>query len=297
MTTPPGWYPDPGQIPHHPPQERWWDGNAWTDNQRPAAGFSAAPPPPPPGAGRGPLIAGIVGGVVLLAALGVGAVLLVGADDDSGSEAKPPGSAAPREPESEEPPTEEPPSEDPEQPGVPTAPPDGERVLPATGVRLPVLNGWKESEGSHGASVGIGTYKCPGDKHERCLRGGSSILVTPDDGAVKDVAESDVKKNAAQAYNPDTYGGITSHKVLKKGKVKVAGQDGYRVRWRIENKTEPDAYVESVAFEHPDGSGKMLVVRSGFDIHKDAPPVSDMDKLVDGVSRGSSDEDGTTEHV
>ncbi|MEU1098398.1 DUF2510 domain-containing protein, partial [Streptomyces sp. NPDC005877] len=42
MTTPPGWYPDPGT----PLLERWWDGTAWTGHTR-AAGRSAEPPPAP----------------------------------------------------------------------------------------------------------------------------------------------------------------------------------------------------------------------------------------------------------
>ncbi|MFG3256558.1 DUF2510 domain-containing protein [Streptomyces sp. NPDC048172] len=292
MTTPPGWYTDPGQIPDHPPQERWWDGNAWTEHRRPA-GFPPVPPPPPGRAGRGPLIAGLVGAVVLVAALAVGAVLLLGADDDESGpdEAGPePGASAPKDPEEKEPAPEAPPSEEPE---LPTEPPEGDQPKPADGVRLPVLNGW---EGS-GGSVAIGTYKCPGDAHEKCLRGGSSIMEAEEKGSAEEIAGTDVERNAKSAYNADTYGGITSHKVLKKGKVKVAGQDGYRVRWKIKNKIKPDAYVESVAFEHPDGSGKMLVVRSGFDIHKDAPPLSDMDKLIDGISRGSAEDDGSRENV
>ncbi|GAA2102393.1 DUF2510 domain-containing protein [Streptomyces albiaxialis] len=297
MTTPPGWYPDPGQIPDHPPQERWWDGSAWTENRRPAAGFPPVPPPPPGRAGRGPLIAGLVGAVVLVAALAVGAVLLLGGtDDDSGGDEARPGSSAPKIPKDKEPaPDEEPPDEEPPtgEPELPTTPPDADRPAPADGVRLPKLNGW---EGS-GGSVMIGTYDCPGDAHEKCLRGGSSIVEAEGKGPAKEIAETDVERNAKSAYNADTYGGITSHKVIEKGKVKVAGEDGYRVRWKIKNKIKPDAYVESVAFPHPDGSGEMLVVRSGFDIHKDAPPLSDMDKLVDGVSRGSAQDDGSRENV
>ena len=51
------------------------------------------------------------------------------------------------------------------------------------------------------------------------------------------------------------------------------------------NRTKPDAYVESVAFPHPDGSGEMLLLRSGFDIHRSAPRrSSDMDRLAEGVT-------------
>jgi len=51
-TTPAGWYPDPSA----PGQERYWDGAAWTDAQRPTGGYPPPPPPvappPPPGGGQ-----------------------------------------------------------------------------------------------------------------------------------------------------------------------------------------------------------------------------------------------------
>jgi hypothetical protein len=40
-STPPGWYPVTG--PDGTPQERWWDGSAWTAEVRPAAGIAEAP--------------------------------------------------------------------------------------------------------------------------------------------------------------------------------------------------------------------------------------------------------------
>jgi hypothetical protein len=49
QATPPGWYPDPGQKNDGPATERWWDGEAWTDQVRPAgAGAAWAPPAQPP---------------------------------------------------------------------------------------------------------------------------------------------------------------------------------------------------------------------------------------------------------
>ncbi len=42
MTTPPGWYPDPGA----PGTERWWDGATWSAHTRPAAGQAFGPPQP-----------------------------------------------------------------------------------------------------------------------------------------------------------------------------------------------------------------------------------------------------------
>ncbi|GAA2102389.1 DUF2510 domain-containing protein [Streptomyces albiaxialis] len=293
MTTPPGWYPDPGQIPGHPPQERWWDGSAWTENRRPAAGFPAVPPtqpptrppasPPPgsPGRGRGPLIAGLVGAVVLVAALTVGAVLLLGGeDDDSGDESK----ARPRSSQSGKPPR--PSEEEPES----STPPGAPKVNPAIGVHLPKLKGWERVKDSGGTAVTTRPYDCPGAKGKVCMRGGSTILTSPGGTAVRRTAEADIGMHARSAYSRDSYGGITSRQVIKKGKVTVAGKDGYRVRWKIENKRKPDAYVESVAFKHPDGTGRTLLVRTSLDIHEDAPGPREMDTLVDGVRKGHPDD-------
>ncbi|MGO4755906.1 DUF2510 domain-containing protein, partial [Streptomyces sp. 2MCAF27] len=38
MTTPPGWYPDPGYTGLGPAPERWWDGFGWTEHTREAPG-------------------------------------------------------------------------------------------------------------------------------------------------------------------------------------------------------------------------------------------------------------------
>jgi uncharacterized RDD family membrane protein YckC len=41
-STPPGWYPDPS----NPAQQRYWDGNAWSDATAPGAAAGAAPAAP-----------------------------------------------------------------------------------------------------------------------------------------------------------------------------------------------------------------------------------------------------------
>ena len=247
---PPGWYPD--QAPNGSPQrERWWDGTAWTAQIRPR------------GAPRGPLVAGVTGALILIAALVTGGVLLFGVgpaaprDQDAGTGGGSGGSSGP-----------------------PSAGPE----TPANGVQLPVLPGWVREDG--GAAVSTGEYPCPGDDGTTCLRGGSTVAAAGTEARTAEAAaKEDITPNSRQVYQSGTYGGITAHKVLASERVTVAGQQGYRVRWRITNRVKPDAYVESLAFPHPDGSGRLLMLRSGFDIHKGAPPLSDMDRIAEGVRR------------
>ncbi|MCL1899418.1 MAG: DUF2510 domain-containing protein, partial [Promicromonosporaceae bacterium] len=87
---PANWYPDPAT----PGQERWWDGQAWTEHVRLAAaapvpaqvmsapGVSApaslTPPEPEKQPGRGGVIAVVMAAVVALAAVIFGVVFLLG---------------------------------------------------------------------------------------------------------------------------------------------------------------------------------------------------------------------------
>jgi hypothetical protein len=275
MTTPPGWYPDPAPAlkANSPSAERWWDGTSWSGQTRTRAAV------------RGPLVAGVIGATVLAAALVVSAVLTFGVGPNTGAATRDDARGG--------------------GPGGEPAPPGGEPGapeddLPASGIDLPVLDGWQHDP--YGPMVTTGKYKCPGSKpgskpgsqKESCLRGSSVIVVAQTHtGSVKDTAKRDIRKFAKLAYSKGTYGGITSHEAITSEKTAVAGEDAYRVRWKIVNRTKPDAYVESVAFSHPDGSGEMLLLRTGFDIAKSAPPLSDMDKLAKGVTEdGGGDSPG-----
>jgi hypothetical protein len=294
--TPPGWYPDPGHAGFGPAPERWWDGEAWSEHIRAAApglqpgpphpqGFPQYPGPaqvPPPRKPRGPLIAGIVGSVAVVLALVVGVVVVT--RDDGGRNQADDGPTPTASAES-------------------TAPDDDASQAPAPrqlelahGVKLPLLAGWERVRGTDGAAVNTTRYSCP-LQDETCVRAGASVHVTPTDGDAETVAGADIEANATHSYGERFYGGITSHEVTESKAVRVAGQNGYLVRWKIDNEADPDAYVQSVAFPHPDESGQMLVLRIGFDVHDEAPPVGDMDKLVAGVEEGAVLDDSDSEAV
>ncbi|MGI5351218.1 DUF2510 domain-containing protein [Streptomyces sp. CA-250714] len=304
MTTPPGWYPDPGQMPQLPPQERWWDGNSWTGHTRPGAGAVPQPGRGGAGTGRGQLIAGIVGSVVLAAALAVGGVLLLGGgSDDKNSDDKKPKAA----PSSSATPDESAPPEDEKTPSPDTSPGD---VVPEPelGVGLKVPEGWEQANPDSGFLSHKTAYVCPG-QNTNCVRGGAQLLPVSSgwEGkkALKEATELQVAKNAKESYSKKAYGGITSHKVVKSGAVTVAGQPGYRIRWRVENKLEPDAYVEAAVFRSPHLEDEILTLWSSADIAPKSPPPSDLDELRKSVVKtglgeggeGNEGDDGNQESV
>ncbi|MFE2674560.1 DUF2510 domain-containing protein [Streptomyces hygroscopicus] len=313
MNTPPGWYPDPGYAGHGPATERWWDGSAWTEYTRDASGAAGpafGPPMPsyPPGQqgdrtrGRGPRIAALAValGVVVAAIAGGIALLGDGGDGDGGGNARTgpaPSSSAPRD------------GGDP-APGVPTpdSPSDGPSAQPSydpdtapdpvNGISLPVLSGWQAGRSSSGgAGVTTSRYPCPGDPSTDCVRGGAFSRTA--DGykatSAKGIAEEDIAQNAEESYGQDentdrkAYGGITSHKQLKESAVDVAGEKGYLVRWKVVTKKGDDGIVQSVAFPSPTVPDTMVVVRFGFDVSDEAPPLSDMDKIVKGIEALAGD--------
>ncbi|WP_369200182.1 DUF2510 domain-containing protein [Streptomyces sp. PU-14G] len=301
MTTPPGWYPEPGQTPQLPPRERWWDGHNWTAQTRQATGTPSARGGGR--AGRGPLIglvAGIVGAVVLAAALALGSVLLLGGDPDEGGATEagpgvpspaPEGSTPGDKGESAPPRDDEPPSK------IPEVARD-----PLLGVGLTAPEGWERASDSHAAVSSEHEYTCPASRKEECVRGGGVLKATngagSDKGALKELTEAQVAENAKTSYPKKSYGGITGHQVVESGAVTVAGEPGYRVRWRVANKLKPDAYVEAVVFRSPESSQRTLALWSSVDIADDAPPASDLDALRNGVvATGAGEDEGPREAV
>jgi hypothetical protein len=162
------------------------------------------------------------------------------------------------------------------------------------GISLPVLDGWQGTSGTQGigSSVVTGEYACPGDASKSCVRGGAfaqpaaALKITATDPEA--AAKADIAPNAADSYSTDIYGATTSHQQVASKAVTVAGQKGYLVRWQIMTKSGTGGYVESLVFPSPSDSGKLVVVRFGFDIGPKAPALSVMDQITQGIKADSS---------
>ncbi|MFE7628541.1 DUF2510 domain-containing protein [Streptomyces sp. NPDC057509] len=293
QTSPPGWHPDPGYSGFGPRQERWWDGTQWTDHLR--------VPPASVRSRRLRVGAGITAAVVVLAAIGGGVYLLT---DDSGGKSDTTASAPSDSPSPSPSPDRQRGGpgggngedgdsggsgggrETPEQPQTE----DGFATDLASGISIPVPDGW-EGESGMGAGVTTGSYACPGDTDKKCVRGG--VFSVPAEAlelttrTAKATAEKDIEDNAEQSYGGKIYGGITSHQQLKSEAVTVAGQQGYRVRWKVVTKNGDDGYVESLAFPSPLSKDMLVVVRSGFDINAKAPELSVLDDITKGIKAAS----------
>ncbi|MEE4542995.1 DUF2510 domain-containing protein [Streptomyces sp. V4-01] len=316
-TTPPGWYPEPGHTGNSPAMERWWDGSAWTEYTRTAPAPNPAQPAYPgypaypaypsgdvitsPGGGarrnnRNVVIA-IVVALVLIGGVVAGVLALGKGKNDDASSQQPPAPAASGTPRQGGPQTR------PTDPGLPQDPGtqdpgtrgDSTKAVDAyDGISLPVLDGWQGSSGASGigSSVVTSEYACPGDASKSCVRGGvfaqpAAALQIKATGA-EAAAKADIAPNAANSYSPEIYGATTSHQQLASKAVTVAGQRGYLVRWKVVTKSGTGGYVESLAFPSPSGSGKIVVVRFGFDVDPKAPGLDVMDQIADGIKADSS---------
>ncbi|MER5556902.1 DUF2510 domain-containing protein [Streptomyces sp. NPDC002793] len=289
QTTPPGWHPDPGHSGIGPAQERWWDGSRWTDQLR--------IPPATVRRRRIRIGAGVAAGVVLLAAVGGGAYVLGDSSDDRTDTT----ADAPSDPSG--------PSGSPRLPGTPDGggqdggqgeipdqqmpqTEDGYATDLASGISIPVPDGWTGQSGPIGAGLTTGEYACPGDESQKCVRGGvfsaPAQALEVEATTAKAAAEGDIETNAEESYGEKIYGGITSHEQLKSEAVTVAGQKGYRVRWKVVTKNGDDGYVESLAFPSPRSAETLVVVRSGFDVNDKAPKLSVLDDITEGIKKASA---------
>ncbi|MFJ2768615.1 DUF2510 domain-containing protein [Streptomyces sp. NPDC087300] len=303
--TPPGWYPDPGQTAGGPPTERWWDGSVWTDQVR-AAGGATAPAQPvypaypgQPPAPRRRLRVAIAAGVAAVVIAGIaGGVYVLTSDDDGngdGDAANKPAPQAPRNPQAPESPGPEAPS-----PGAP----EGEKGFatdPVNGIKIPIPDGWAGGTTQRGAAVQTEPIPCPGNASEQCTRGSAYSLSAKGlklgSKSPEEAAKADIAKNAKEGYGGKTYGKITSHEVLASKSVTVAGQQGYLVRWKAVTQKSDDGYVQSLAFPSPADKSKLVVVRMGIDVNKDAPSLSAMDKITKGIKQGSVGGGGAGQNV
>ncbi|WP_432175566.1 DUF2510 domain-containing protein [Streptomyces sp. Tue6028] len=285
MTPPPGWYRDPS----YPLVERWWDGTAWTDHRRQPEVPMQPPAPPAPsgngGSGRAKAVALTAAGVVLVASIATGAVLL-GKDDGKGEAATKTTPTAPA-------PATGTGSPSPSASASASPSEDPSKVVDElNGITLPLLDGWvrpKYVAEDDMVMTTPGTYDCPGDpglcRHGRVL---SRTVTANDEKSPKILAEQDIEDAADASYDRDLvdsrpYRGITSHQVVKSGQVAVAGRAGYFVRWRVRTGVGPGGYVESLAFPSSVGSESLVIVRFAFDAGPDGPPLADMDRITKGI--------------
>lgn len=269
-----------------------------------APGMPPYPAAPPPGAGgRGRRIAlAVTAAVVVLAVVG-GFLLLQEDGDNSADRASSTPSTAPGKPGQERPaPGESQPPGGPDAPDgggggggedgspqqeIPTE--DGFATDMASGISIPVPDGWSGQSGPVGAGVSTGEHPCPGNPDESCVRGGvnsvPAIALEIKATTAKAAAEADIKKNAEESYGGESYGEISSHEELKSEAVTVAGKKGYLVRWKVVTGKGDDGYVQSLAFPSPaPGAQNMLIiVRSGFDINDKAPKLPVMDEITGGI--------------
>ncbi|MFD8785076.1 DUF2510 domain-containing protein [Kitasatospora sp. NPDC059599] len=144
---------------------------------------------------------------------------------------------------------------------------------------LPVPNGWQAETTRDGyAMITVGSYACPDGSGDCTLGGVNTGRIDGGGTDVQAAAKADIAATAKSSY-----GDITGHQELKSEAVKVNGQDGYLVRWKVDAPKGNNGYVQTVVF--PSADGKALVsVHFGFDIADKAPDVAVMDTVVKGIT-------------
>ncbi|MFE3250000.1 DUF2510 domain-containing protein [Streptomyces sp. NPDC059209] len=288
MTTPPGWYADPGV----PGSERWWDGNGWTAHTRPLGGAvpsyqqggqQASRQPRSARRGRGVVLGGVAAGLVLVATVVAGITLF----GDDGTKTVPRSA-----------PTTGEPAPGPTDGGdeTPTAEPSADPTVlvdQLNGITLPIPDDWEKSESAVDRAVTMTTVadrECPGETNRYCRYGRvmSSTATQTDAAGPEALAKEDIEDASDALYDEDSignsfYGGVTSHTVVRSGEVTVAGRTGYLVRWKVETGSGPGGHVQSLAFPSTIGAESLIVVRFAFDAGPEGPPLAGMDTITKGI--------------
>ncbi|WP_033213461.1 DUF2510 domain-containing protein [Kitasatospora phosalacinea] len=146
------------------------------------------------------------------------------------------------------------------------------------GISLPIPSGWEGGtvEGGY-AGMYTGSYTCA-DGSDNCSLGGVSTARLKGTDA-KQAAQDDIADAAKQSY-----GDLNGHQELKSEAVKVAGRDGYLVRWKVDVAKGNPGYVETVVFPTADGKA-LTAVHFGFDIADKAPGLDQMDTILKGITK------------
>ncbi|GGU97601.1 hypothetical protein GCM10010495_05080 [Kitasatospora herbaricolor] len=145
-------------------------------------------------------------------------------------------------------------------------------------ITLPVPSGWDGGTLAAGyAALTVGSYTCAGTESDSCSLGG--VVTSRIEGTdAQAAAKADIAKAAQESY-----GDSPSHEELKSEAVKVAGRDGYLVRWKVKAAKGNDGYVETVVFPTSDGKA-LTALHLGFDVDPKAPDLALMDTIVKGVA-------------
>ncbi|MFJ5260266.1 DUF2510 domain-containing protein [Streptomyces sp. NPDC088387] len=269
------------------------------------AGYPGYPGQPPAG-GRRRLRTGVAVGVAaaVLASIGVGVYALTN-DSGTGSDTagstqspSPQGSGGPGGPfggpgggggEGGESPA-------PQQSTPPPVEGGGTVPDPVNAISMPVPEGWTGQGMTVGAQVtSEDTYDCPGDTSKSCTKGGAysapAIALGTEGSTPEAVAKADIEANAEESYGGTTYGKITSHEELSSEAVTVAGQKGWKVRWKAVTSKGADGIVESLVFPSPANPEQLVVVRFGVDADQPQSVIDEITKGIKASSGGGSGQD------
>ncbi|WP_306820136.1 hypothetical protein [Streptomyces sp. DSM 40750] len=186
--------------------------------------------------------------------------------------------------------------------GQPPQTEEGYATDSASGISIPVPDGWVASPLQTGVQVSTeASYECPADPSKTCTRGGAysmpAELLKLKATTAEAAAKEDIAQSAEAAYGTAGYGKITSHEELASEAVTVAGEKGYFVRWKVVTSKGDDGYAESLVFPSPADSSQLVVVRFGIDVSDEAPELSIIDDITKGIKKASISGGGSGQDV